>query len=99
VVARPLYWTAADEAEVELVAEALVEAAFAHRERCSACRTTGTSCDELRDAIAAAVRWAQRRHRRSRATYLAAAELARLEELRARAGALLGHAVRLPRRT
>ncbi len=89
MISRPGYWTLADEAELELVAEALVDAAFAHRERCLACREAGASCDALRDALAVAVGWAQRRHRLSRAAFLVEAELDRLAELRARAEAVL----------
>jgi hypothetical protein len=64
--------TAADLAEIDVVAKALVNCIFEHKERCAACRETGHGCNAVVRAIEAAVDWAELRTMTSKATTLRA---------------------------
>jgi hypothetical protein len=66
---RQLWWTPADEAELELVAHELVGAILAHRAACSTCRA-GHSCAIVAEAIGHALDWRKGRIVRSKAAWL-----------------------------
>lgn len=68
------WWTPADVAELDLLTDALVDAVFAHRERCSTCRAGGPWCASLRAAFEALLAWRRRRILHSRANWLRACE-------------------------
>ena len=68
---RNPWLTDADLAEVAVVAHALVEMGFAHRERCSVCKEQGSAfCEPRMAAIDAAVVWVERRTLTSKAETL-----------------------------
>jgi hypothetical protein len=67
---RNPWFTEADQAEIDLVAMALVDCAFTHREHCSRCRELGRFCPPLAGAFGAAVRWAETRALASKAEAL-----------------------------
>jgi hypothetical protein len=72
VSATPPWWTAADQAEFELLVFEFVNAAGLHRERCETCSTGETWCDPLRCALDAVIGWRQGRSLRSLAAALRA---------------------------
>jgi hypothetical protein len=47
------WWTAADEAELDLLVHDFVKAAFRHREACAICSAGGPWCGPLREAFEA----------------------------------------------
>jgi hypothetical protein len=69
VNARPLGWTAADEAELSVLTDALVRAGFAHRE-CVRCKALGAWCGPMREAAEAVLEWRHFRRLLSRAEWL-----------------------------
>jgi hypothetical protein len=62
------YWSAADQAELDLLTAELVKAAMIHRERCS-CKAALPWCRSLRDALEAVVEWRDLRILQSWAAY------------------------------
>jgi hypothetical protein len=71
------WWTRADAAELVVLADALTDAAWLHKERCAVCRERGPWCEPLRDAFDAMLSWRRRRILRSRAEWLAVEQNAR----------------------
>ncbi len=65
-------WTAADAAELDVLAHALASGYFEHRERCARCAGP-EPCPHVRAAIAEVVDWREARILRSRAEALRAA--------------------------
>jgi hypothetical protein len=75
------WWTAADQAELELLWAEWVDGAFEHRDRCAACiaheRVYGKQwCDALRESLEIVLDW---RERRSLYSYVV--EMRRLQDL------------------
>jgi hypothetical protein len=64
------WFTEADWAELDVVAHALNDCAWEHRERCAACRERRRFCPALGEAIDAAIDWSQYRALRSKADAL-----------------------------
>jgi hypothetical protein len=72
------WWTGADQAELNVLINALVDAAFVHRERCPVCIKEGSAfCKPLSAAIEVVLEWRTGRHLRSKATWLRVREQAR----------------------
>jgi hypothetical protein len=69
LAAQP-WWTAADDAELDLLVHEFVKAAFRHREACATCRAGGPWCQPLREAFEAALDWRDGRSFRSKAAWL-----------------------------
>lgn len=67
---RSPWLTEADLAELDVVADALTACIWEHKERCAGCRDLGHACPPLREAIEAAIRWAEYRALRSKADAL-----------------------------
>lgn len=67
----PHGWTAADDAELDVIVDRLVAAGLAHRE-CAACRRLGTWCRPMADAFEAVEIWLRARRLLSRAQHLRA---------------------------
>lgn len=63
------WWTAADQAELELLAHEFVRVAWIHKERCADC-SGGPWCARLADAFAAVEEWRAGRMLRSKAEWL-----------------------------
>lgn len=69
------YWTAADQAWLDVLIAELVRVAFVHRERCGVCRDQGSAfCRPLRGAIEAVIEWGESRARFSKAIRLRATQ-------------------------
>jgi hypothetical protein len=66
------WWTAADEAELDLLIEEFTRVAFVHREKCSTCRAGGPWCPPMVDALEAVFEWREGRVLRSKASWLRA---------------------------
>ena len=66
------YLTAADHAEIDVVARVLVDGIYEHKERCRACRENRYGCSSVASAIEAAVDWAELRAMTSKAEALRA---------------------------
>jgi hypothetical protein len=64
-----LGWTAADQAELDVLVDALVRAGFAHK-GCAACHRLNTWCPPMREAAEAVLDWRRARALLSRAEYL-----------------------------
>ena len=60
----------ADQAELDVLIDALLEAVLDHRSRCAICRSGGPWCEALRDCFEIVVGWRRQRLRRSRAEWL-----------------------------
>jgi hypothetical protein len=60
----PPWWTAADQAELDVLIGELVDLEFEHREHCQQCRA-GEPCRAKREAIETVVDWRERRSARS----------------------------------
>lgn len=77
MTAKPVSWTLADQAELDVLVHELVSRVFAHRERCSEC-APGSACPQARTAVAAAVdvivAWRDGRRLRTRAEHLRAGQ-------------------------
>jgi hypothetical protein len=67
------YWTAADQAELQLLVHELVDGHDNHQQGCPTCRN-GEPCRPLRDAIAIVVEWRERRVLHSQAAWLRAVQ-------------------------
>jgi hypothetical protein len=65
-----VWWTAADTAELDLLAYELVKAAWRHREGCSVCSRGGPWCGPLREAVEGVIEWRQGRVLQSLAAWL-----------------------------
>lgn len=65
----PMDWTAADQAELDVLVWELVRAAWAHRE-CARCRELNTWCPPLAEAAGAVLDWRRGRRLLSRAEAL-----------------------------
>jgi hypothetical protein len=72
-VNTPPYWTAADQAELDVLVCAFVDAAWTHGERCVTCKTGGW-CEPLREGLDLVLEWRRRRLLHSEAAYLRAAQ-------------------------
>ena len=70
----PVWWTEADQAELDLLTLELVRCSFAHREGCRTCQGPERPCAAMRDALAGVEEWRQGRILRSKAAYLRALE-------------------------
>jgi hypothetical protein len=66
----PTWWTEADQAELDLLCWALVDALFEHRPGCDTCQTGYPSCLTVRAAIQPVIDWRQGRMLVSRAEHL-----------------------------
>jgi hypothetical protein len=69
VSARPIWWSEADQAELDVLIDALVGAAWAHK-RCARCRELNSWCEPMREAFEALIEWRRSRGLRSRAEFL-----------------------------
>lgn len=63
------WWTAADQAELDVLVNALVRAGFAHRD-CQRCRAVNTWCPPMAGAADAFLDWLRARELLSRAEWL-----------------------------
>jgi hypothetical protein len=68
----PPWWSAADQAEWELLAAEFVDAAIAHDQRCPTCSVRGPSCAAIREGYEALEQWREGRELRSKAAWLRA---------------------------
>jgi len=75
----PPHWSSADAAELDVLIDAFVAAAFVHRERCATCSAGGPWCQALTDAFNGIIEWRRTRALRSKAAYLRVLQ-AELEE-------------------
>jgi hypothetical protein len=66
----PVWWSDADQAELEMLVGEVADAVFAHRGGCRACVAAGGSCEKVTDAIRELVDWREARVRTSRAAWL-----------------------------
>jgi hypothetical protein len=64
------FWTAADNAELDVLVDVFVRGALDHRERCRVCASGGPWCLELREAFQIVVDWQRTRRRQSLAVWL-----------------------------
>ena len=71
----PAWWTAADDAELDVIVWDLVRAGFAHRD-CLRCRELGAYCEPMRAAVEAVLDWRRARNLLSRAEHLRALQAA-----------------------
>jgi hypothetical protein len=67
---KPAYWTAADQAELEVLAWELVGTVRKHRAACEVCEAGFPPCPRVTAAVEIAVEWVRGRELRSRAEYL-----------------------------
>lgn len=74
-----MWWTAADEAELQVLVHELVRVLWLHRDGCPDCRVDGALrfCGQARAAIEAALEWRDDRILRSKAAWLRARQQAR----------------------
>jgi hypothetical protein len=70
IAERAPWWTAADQAELDVLIHAFVDAVWAHRARCSTCASGGLWCVPLREALEAVLDWRWSRLLRSKAAWL-----------------------------
>jgi hypothetical protein len=70
------YWSAADDAELDLLTHEFVDVALLHRDRCEDCVILGQFCEPLARALQAVLDWRRRRLLQSQAAYLRAREAA-----------------------
>jgi hypothetical protein len=66
----PAWWTAADQADLDLLIFEFVKVAALHHERCSTCKAGAGWCPALSGACEELVEWRDGRMLASRATYL-----------------------------
>ncbi len=71
------YWTAADGAELDVLAFEFVRVHALHVPACEECRQSGPWCKRLRDSFDAVLEWREGRALRSKATWLRRQELER----------------------
>jgi hypothetical protein len=63
------WWTQADQAELEVLIDALLDAVSLHREKCKACGPDGPWCEALRDCLKIVVNWRNGRYLLSHAEW------------------------------
>lgn len=68
---RP-WWTAADQAELDVLTHEFVDGAWEHQERCAVCSQGGPWCKPLREALDVVLEFQQARDRMSKAQWLRA---------------------------
>jgi hypothetical protein len=71
-VSAPAWWSAADQAELDVLILELVDGVADHRERCRVCSAGGPWCAGLREAFDVVLEWRRRRRLYSLATWLRA---------------------------
>lgn len=72
-LSRQPWWTAADDAELDLLVHELVRAVDIHRAGCSVCSANGHCgpwCEPLREALEGVIEWREGRILRSKAQWL-----------------------------
>ena len=74
-IPAPAWWTDADQAELDVIVNKLVEATLAHRE-CARCRERPAWCPPMEAAFEAVLNWLRARRLLSRAEYLRARQKA-----------------------
>ena len=76
----PVWWTAADAAELDTISYELVRCVYEHRDGCSVCVTGSDECERLREglreALDAIMDWKQARALGSKAAWLRRREAA-----------------------
>jgi len=72
-------WTEADDAELDVLVDELVNGIGEHRPQCASCAAGFPPCPHIRRAIEAVLEWRKARELRSRAEWLRA-ERDRIEE-------------------
>lgn len=77
-----LGWSAADDAELDVLVDAFVGAVLAHRTGCAVCCAGGPWCAPLAECFDGLVAWRRSRALRSKAVWLRAERIA-LDERRA----------------
>jgi hypothetical protein len=87
-LAAQLWWTAADEAELDLLVHEFVKTAFRHREACAICRAGGPWCRPLSEAFEVVLDWRAGRVLRSKADWLRARQEAAGRSVAATRGGL-----------
>jgi hypothetical protein len=60
-VIAPPYWTAADDAELMVLVQELVDGIYEHNERCSICSRGEAWCAHVREAFDVVLDWIERR--------------------------------------
>lgn len=55
------WWTAADDAELTVLAREFVDGEIEHRERCEVCLQGGPWCKPLQEALEVIIDWRERR--------------------------------------
>jgi hypothetical protein len=78
------WWTAADDAELDVLVSELVRRARQHRDHCSVCSAGGPWCPGMVEALEIVIEWRDGRILRSKANYLRELETVRegLHELK-----------------
>lgn len=61
IARRPFYWTAADQAELVVLARELVDGIYEHLERCAVCSLREGFCDHVRAGFDVFLDWLERR--------------------------------------
>lgn len=75
----PVWWTDADQAELDLIALDLFELTYQHHMNCDGChRDVGGYCQALRDIWDVVDEWKRRRALMSKATYYRLEEIAHI---------------------
>ena len=67
-----VWWTEADDAELDVLVHELVHGVFEHRPRCARCADGYPPCPHVREAIEAVLEWRAARALLSRAEWLRA---------------------------
>jgi hypothetical protein len=60
-VRAPPYWTAADDAELMVLVQELVDGIYEHNEKCSVCSLGEVWCSHVREAFDVVQDWIERR--------------------------------------
>jgi hypothetical protein len=79
----PAWWTAADQAELDVLVWKFVDHFLEHRDRCAVCAEGWRWCDNVREALDTILEWRKFRHLLSKAEHLRR----ELDELNILAGA------------
>ena len=72
------WWSAADDAGLDVLVDRFLDVFYCHRERCPTC-ASGPWCEPMRECFAVITDWKRGRELRSKAEWLRARELARRE--------------------
>jgi hypothetical protein len=67
---RPVWWTDADQAELDVLTRALVDGIYEHRASCASCARGFPPCPHVRKAIEVVVDWRDARSKLSQARWL-----------------------------